>query len=284
MSRVFRWLSHWPLWALHGLGAVLGWVVFLASAAYRRNLLAHAALAGVSRSDALASVAHAGRMVAELPRLWLGPPVPTRMEGAEHIRAAQAQGHGILFLTPHLGCFEITARAYAEQFGTEPGRAMTVLFRPPRQAWLREVVQTARQRPGLDTAPTTLAGVKQLVKALRSGAAVGLLPDQVPPMGQGVWAPFFGRVAYTMTLSGRLAQTQRTTVLLAWGERLPWGRGFVVHVLPLPQALPADDPMAASTTVNRAMEQLVLAHPAQYLWGYNRYKTPRDVTHKEPAA
>lgn len=284
MSRVFRWLSHWPLWALHGLGAVLGWVVFLASAAYRRNLLAHAALAGVSRCDALASVAHAGRMVAELPRLWVGPPVPTRMEGAEHIRAAQAQGHGILFLTPHLGCFEITARAYAEQFGTEPGRAMTVLFRPPRQAWLREVVQTARQRPGLDTAPTTLAGVKQLVKALRSGAAVGLLPDQVPPMGQGVWAPFFGRVAYTMTLSGRLAQTQRTTVLLAWGERLPWGRGFVVHVLPLPQALPADDPVAASTTVNRAMEQLVLAHPAQYLWGYNRYKTPRDVTHKEPAA
>ena len=147
------------------------------------------------------------------------------------------------FLTPHLGCFEITARAYAEQFGTQPGRAMTVLFRPPRQAWLREVVQTARQRPGLDTAPTTLAGVKQLVKALRSGAAVGLLPDQVPPMGQGVWAPFFGRVAYTMTLSGRLAQTQRTTVLLAWGERLPWGRGFVVHVLPLPQALLADDPV-----------------------------------------
>ena len=284
MSRVFRWLSHWPLWALHGLGAVLGWVVFLASAAYRRNLLAHAALAGVSRSDALASVAHAGRMVAELPRLWLGPPVPARMEGAEHIRAAQAQRHGILFLTPHLGCFEITARAYAEQFGTEPGRAMTVLFRPPRQAWLREVVQTARQRPGLDTAPTTLAGVKQLVKALRSGAAVGLLPDQVPPMGQGVWAPFFGRVAYTMTLSGRLSQTQRTTVLLAWGERLSWGRGFVVHVLPLPQALPADDPVAASTTVNRAMEQLVLAHPSQYLWGYNRYKTPRDVTHKEPAA
>lgn len=277
MSRVFRWLSHWPLWALHGLGAVLGWLVFLASAVYRRHLLAHAAMAGVSRSDALASVAHAGRMVAELPRLWLGPPVPARMEGAEHIRAAQAQGHGILFLTPHLGCFEITARAYAEQMGTEPGRAITVLFRPPRQAWLREVVQTARQRPGLDTAPTTLAGVKQLVKALRSGAVVGLLPDQVPPLGQGVWAPFFGRAAYTMTLSGRLAQTQRTTVLLAWGERLPWGRGFVVHVLPLAQTLPADDPVTTATAINRAMEQLVQAHPAQYLWGYHRYKAPRDV-------
>jgi len=137
------------------------------------------------------------------------------------------------------------------------------------------VVAGARQRPGLDTAPTTLAGVKQLVKALRAGAAVGLLPDQVPPEGQGVWAPFFGQAAYTMTLSARLAQTPRTTLLLAWGERLAWGRGYVVHVLPWDGgALPAD-PVAACTAINVAMERLVLACPRQYLWGYARYKAPR---------
>lgn len=275
MSALFRLLSRWPLWALHAVGAVLGWVVFALSPAYRRHLWAHAALAGVSRRDALASVAHTGRMVAELPRLWLGQPVPARMEGAEHIRAAHAQGQGILFLTPHLGCFEITARAYSEQVGAPSGKPMTVLFRPSRQAWLRPLVEAARQRPGLATAPTTLAGVKQLVKALRSGGAVGLLPDQVPPMGQGVWAPFFGRPAYTMTLSGRLAQTQHTTVLLAWGERLSWGRGFVVHVQPLDAPLPTD-PVAASTAINQAMERLVLSRPDQYLWGYNRFKAPRE--------
>jgi Kdo2-lipid IVA lauroyltransferase/acyltransferase len=276
MSAWFRWLSHWPLWALHALGGVLGWVVFAASATYRRNLLAHAALAGVSRRDAWASVAHAGRMVAELPRLWLGKPVPVRMAGVEHIRAALDQGQGVLFLTPHLGCFEITARAYAEQVGVPLGKPMTVLFRPPRQAWLRPVVEASRQRPGLETAPTTLAGVKQLVKALRRGGAVGLLPDQVPPMGQGVWAPFFGKPAYTMTLSGRLAQTGQTTVLLAWGERLRWGRGFVVHVQPLASPLPTD-PLAASVAINQAMEALVLSRPDQYLWGYNRYKGPREA-------
>ena len=214
-------------------------------------------------------------MVAELPRLWMGAPVPVSMTGREHIEAAQAAGQGVLVLTPHMGCFALTARAYAEQFGQVPGRAMTVLFRPPRQAWLREVVAAARQGPGLETAPTTLAGVKQLVKALRSGAAVGLLPDQVPPDGQGVWAPFFGRAAYTMTLSARLAQTPRTALLLAWGERLGWGRGYVVHVLPWHAApLPAD-PVAACTAINAAMERLVLACPRQYLWGYARYKTPR---------
>lgn len=275
MSAWFRVLSHWPLWALHGLGAALGWLAFGLSRTYRRHLLAHAALAGVSRRDALASVAHAGRMVAELPRLWLGKPVPVRWSGQEHIHAALSQGQGVLFLTPHLGCFEITARAYAEEVGAVLGKPMTVLFRPPRQAGLRAVVEASRQRPGLETAPTTLAGVKQLVKALRNGSAVGLLPDQVPPMGQGVWVPFFGKDAYTMTLSSRLARTAHTTVLVAWGERLPWGRGFVVHVQPLGKALP-EEPVAACAAINQAMEALIRTRPDQYLWGYNRYKGPRE--------
>jgi KDO2-lipid IV(A) lauroyltransferase len=153
---------------------------------------------------------------------------------------------------------------------------MTVLFRPPRQAGLRDTVAHARQRPGLCTAPTTLAGVKQLVKVLRGGGAVGLLPDQVPPQGQGVWAPFFGRPAYTMTLSTRLAQTSRTRVMLAWGERLPRGRGYVVHVRPLEHAWSAE-PVADATAMNAALEELIATCPAQYLWGYARYKTPRPA-------
>lgn len=276
MTVLFRFFSHWPLWALHACGALLGWVVYAASPAYRRRLLAHAAMAGVGRRQRWEAVAHAGRMVAELPRLWLGAPVPVRMDGAAHIEAAQAQGHGILFLTPHMGCFEITARAYADRFGQAPGRGITVLFRPARQPWLREVVATARGRPGLDTAPTTLAGVKQLLKALKGGAAVGLLPDQVPPSGQGVWAPFFGQTAYTMTLSARLARTPGTTVLLAWGERLSWGRGYVVHVQPWGDVPLPDDPQAAAAAINRAMERLVSQAPGQYLWAYNRYKVPRE--------
>lgn len=277
MIVLFRFFSVWPLWALHGLGAVLGWVVFVLSPTYRRHLLVHAAQAGVSRADALASVAEAGKLVAELPRLWLGGSVPVRMIGLELIEAAQAQGQGVLFLTPHMGCFEMAARAYAERCGQAPGRAVTVLFRPPRQAWLHQVMSVARQRPGLETAPTTLVGVRRLLKALRSGAAVALLPDQVPPEGQGVWAPFFGRAAYTMTLSARLAQTPGATVLLTWGERLSWGRGYVLHVLPWAAPPLPTDPVAACTAINAAMERLVLRCPRQYLWGYARYKSPRGL-------
>jgi KDO2-lipid IV(A) lauroyltransferase len=212
-------------------------------------------------------------MALELPRLWFGRPVSIEWDGAGHIEAALARGKGLLLLTPHLGSFEVTAQAYAQRFG--PRQPMTVLFRPSRQAALRELVQTARQREHLDAAPTTLAGVKQMIKALRQGQAVGLLPDQVPPKGLGVWVPFFGRDAYTMTLSARLALQTGATVLVAWGERKSWGRGYVVHVQALEQAVPADAAQAAGL-INQSMQQLIVRCPAQYLWGYARYKQPRE--------
>ena len=169
----------------------------------------------------------------------------------------------------------MTAQAYAAQYGCA-GQPITVLFRPPRQTWLRGLVASARGRPGLLAAPTTLAGVKQLIKALRQGQCVGLLPDQVPPESQGIWAPFFGREAYTMTLSSRLVAQTGATVLLAWGQRLSWGRGYVVHVASLAQPLAAD-PSVATAQINAAMESLVRQSPGQYLWGYARYKQPRDI-------
>ena len=275
MRLLFRTLSWLPLWLAHALGWILGWFVFLASATYRRRFMANLAQAGVPWSRGRAAVGQAGMLATEIPRLWFGRPVPMRWTGEEHVEAALARGRGLLFLTPHLGCFEAAAQAYAATFGER--QPITVLFRPSRQAALREIVVRARQRRHLHTAPTTLMGVTQLLKALRQGQSVGLLPDQVPPRGLGVWAPFFGRDAYTMTLSARLAQQTGATLLLAWSERLPWGRGYCVHIQPLPDALDAD-PAAAARQINAAMETLIRAQPRQYLWGYARYKQPREET------
>jgi KDO2-lipid IV(A) lauroyltransferase len=123
--------------------------------------------------------------------------------------------------------------------------------------------------------PTTLSGVRQMLRALKAGEAVGLLPDQVPPQGLGVWAPFFAREAYTMTLPARLVQQTGAAVLLAWGERLPAGRGFRVRLQRLEEEL-ARDPREAAAQVNAAMERMVRAGATQYLWGYARYKQPRE--------
>lgn len=117
-----------------------------------------------------------------------------------------------------------------------------------------------------------------MLRALRRGEAVGLLPDQVPPEGLGLWAPFFGREAYSMTLAARLAQQSGAAVLLAWSERLPRGQGFVVHVQERAAPLPADLPLAVAA-LNADMEQLIRRCPAQYLWGYARYKAPRAAPH-----
>ena len=272
MIFLFRTFARLPLGLLQALGCMLGLGVALISPIYRRRMLANAAQACYGAGVAWRAAAHAGAMVMELPRLWLGKAAPFEVQGRELVDAALAQGRGLIFLTPHLGSFEVTAQAYARLYGDQ--RPMTILFRPARQAWLRAVVDASRQRPGILTAPTTLAGVKQLIQALRRGQCVGLLPDQVPPQGQGAWAPFFGQDAYTMTLVGRLAQQTGAEVLLACAERR-WGR-FVVHVQALQEPLQGLSPEAGAACINRAMERLIAICPQQYLWGYARYKTPRQ--------
>lgn len=273
MPTLFRLFSTFPLWLLHALGAAMGWVAFVASPIYRGRFRANAALAGYRFGEVSAAVGHAGRMVAELPRLWLGAPLPFRIEGGACVEEAYVRERGILYLTPHLGCFELSAQAAAHRWSAEHG-PITVLYRPARQAWLAKVMETARNRPGMLAVPTNLSGVRQMIKALRRGEAVGLLPDQVPPQGQGQWSPFFGRDAYTMTLAVRLAQQTGAAVVLARCERLAWGRGYVVHFEALPAPL-AEDADAAVLQINQAMEHLIRQSPGQYLWGYGRYKQPR---------
>ncbi|MFN3862261.1 MAG: lysophospholipid acyltransferase family protein [Roseateles sp.] len=281
MGWVFRFLSRWPLALLHASGAILGWLVYGLSATYRRRFKANVAQAGVAWTEARPAIAAAGRMVAELPWLWVATkrqPLGERLrwDGAELIEAALAEKRGLVVMTPHLGCFEICAQAIAERF-TSPDAPITVLYRPARQAALREVMAGARERPGLATAPASLAGVRQMIRGLRRGEVIGLLPDQVPPDGLGVWAPFFGRPAYTMTLAARLLQQTGAAALLIWGERLPRGAGYVVHVLPGPQIAADASAEAAAATINAAMESLIRRAPGQYLWGYHRYKQPRGL-------
>lgn len=275
MTLLLRWLSRWPLGWLHALGAMLGWLTWALSPAYRHRLAANAALAGLSAAERRRSVAEAGRMAAEVPWLWFMP-LDERLgdrvqwHGAEVIADALAAGKGLILLTPHIGSFEVAARAAAERFPVP----ITVLYRPARKAMLRRLEETARARPNMATAPATLAGVRQMLRALRRGEMVGLLPDQVPPEGQGVWAPFFGRPAYTMTLAARLAQQTGAAIGLAWCERLPGGSGYSLHLRPVAQPLPDDD-VGAARAINAEMERAIRALPTQYLWGYNRYKEPR---------
>lgn len=274
MSTLIRLLARCPLWLLHGAGWLLGYASYLLSRNYRQRFHTQLRQAGYGWAQALGAIGQAGCSVLESPRLWFGAPVPVRWDGQAVVQAAYASGQGVIFLTPHLGCFEVTAPSAAQLFAAHYG-PMTVLYRPARQAWLAAMLQASRTRQGLQTVPTNLQGVRKLLKALRKGEAVGLLPDQVPPMGMGIWSPVWGRPAYTMTLAAKLVLQTGADVVVAWGERLPWGRGYCIHA----QRLEVDRQADVATMVahiNAAMEALVRQCPAQYLWGYERYKQPRQ--------
>lgn len=280
MIFVFRLLARASLATLHRLGTLLGWLTWLASPTYRRHLRENMALAlgaDSARRVRNAAIANAGRTSLELPRLWLHPLEETvrlvrEVRGWDYVEAAQAAGKGILFLTPHLGCFEVTAQYYSHR------APISVLYRPPKQAWLQTMIEEGRARPQLYLAPADLSGVRTLIKALRRGEAVGMLPDQAPRRGEGRWIDFFGRPAYTMTLAGKLSESG-AAVVLAWGERLPDGAGFRLHFMP-PEHPVEGSVEERAACISREMERLILKCPEQYLWGYNRYKQRRGT---EPA-
>lgn len=282
LTLLFRLLARFPLSWLHRLGAWAGWMTYALSPEYRRRLRRHLVQA-TGRTDAALrrmAIEESGKQALELPWLWLRPAAEVvakvvRVEGMAHLEAAQREGGGILFMTPHLGCFEITAQYIAAHM------PITVLYRPPRRAALEPLMQAGRVRGQMRTAPADLSGVRTLVKTLRNREAIGMLPDQVPGAGEGAWVDFFGRPAWTMTLAARLAEVKGVQVLYCWAERLPAGEGYVFRISTPTEVLEGDLETRCAT-MNREIERLILQCPGQYIWGYNRYKKPRSA--RAPAA
>jgi KDO2-lipid IV(A) lauroyltransferase len=270
---LFRLLSTLPLPLLHLLGSALGWLVYLASPSYRHRLRANLESAGFG-AELSRAVAESGKAIVELAFVWCAPPERVARhatdENWEYVQAVLDAGRGIVFLTPHLGCFEITAQQIALR------TPLTVMYRPPKKAALKPLIEGARARHNLHLAPANLSGVRILAKTLKKGQPIGLLPDQVPQEGEGVWAPFFGRSAYTMTLPAKLARMGDAAVILVYAERLAAGRGFIVRFVPFEGTLDGSA-FDQAGAINRAMEQLIARCPSQYFWSYNRYKQPEGV-------
>ncbi|TAK66054.1 MAG: lysophospholipid acyltransferase family protein [Betaproteobacteria bacterium] len=269
-----RGLAALPLSALHRLGALCGRMVYLASPRYRRYFRANLRAAGYADGALLSrAIAEAGKGLLELPAIWLRPHETVagfvvQVSGWELVETALARRRGIIFLTPHLGCFEITAQYYA--YRAPANAPITVLYRSPKKKAVEPLMLAGRARPNLRLASADLKGVRILLRALKKGEAIGILPDQAPGVGEGEWAEFFGRPAYTMTLAGRLAGAG-ARVILAYAERLPRGQGYHLHLEAMPEPLAGE---SLARALNRALEGLIRQCPAQYGWSYNRYKVP----------
>jgi KDO2-lipid IV(A) lauroyltransferase len=290
MMLAFRLLALLPLRALHLLGGALGWVVYWVSPSYRMRIRENlpqnvAAGQGGRRRVLLRTVAEGGKQALELAWVWTASAaqIQERVQSAnpDLIASLLQQDRAILMLTPHLGCFEVIAQHHMTGAAGK-ARPMLALYRVPRKSSLRPLFEQARIRHGLLLAPADLHGVRLMLRALRARQIVGLLPDQVPSRGEGVWAPFFGRPAFTMTLPARLACAHDALVVLVYAQRLPRGAGYRIHWQPLEARL-TGEPQADAACINGAMERLILRCPEQYLWSYNRYKIPSGVEAPPPA-
>ena len=208
------------------------------------------------------------------------------VRGAEILEAARAAGRGVIVAAPHLGAWELAVLYCSSRFPA------TVLYRRPPDAALDRFYTKGRTRFGASLVPATAGGIRHLVRGLADGHVIGIMPDQDPRRGAGVFVPFFGVLANTTTFVSRLAARSGAPVMLAFAERLPGGAGFRLHFRPASEAVRDTDVMVSAEALNLDIERLVRECPEQYLWSYKRFSVRpkgeanpyRPITHAETTA
>lgn len=279
MQSLLRWglrfVGWWPLPLLHGLGWLLGmllWVIpneFRAVTRVHMELCLSALAPEARRRIARRSLIESMKAVAESPAIWFGPDrrlrrwlgTPTERDAMQH---ATSNPRGTILLTPHLGAWELTGQFVAD-FGP-----LTLLYKPQKGAFDALILQGRGRNPNARAVPTSTAGVKAVLAALGRGETVGILPDHDPPEGSGRYAPLFGTPAHTMDLVGKLAARTGAAVWFIVAERRSWARGFRYHLTAAPEGIA--ETKVSATALNAGVEACVTRLPEQYWWSYRRYR------------
>ena len=265
-----------PLGLMHAIGVVVGNLLWLTPNKPRRMTLHHLALClpelslAQRRSLARQSLVQSACSIFELPAIWYGPRGRlshwlNQSAESDQLRALHAGGKGVILLCPHMGAWEL-----AGMFCAANG-PMTSLYKPQKGV-LDELILEGRERLGAKLVPTAGNGVKALLQALARHEMIGILPDHDPPEGAGVFAPLFGIPAHTTALVSKLAARTGAPVWFCLAERLPWARGFRIHLKPLPVPVAVTDPESGAAALNQDIEKVIRELPEQYWWSYKRFR------------
>lgn len=277
LLRLVKLLGMLPLPLVHAIGWLAGWLLYLIPNRERHtarvNLaLAFPQLAARERRRMLRRVlCENARTTLEMPAAWCRPAQSwlsraVFVEGEALVHDKLAQGKGVLVAAPHLGNWEIGVHALATM------APATILYRPPRRAELEELIVAGRSGQGATLVPIGPLAIRAMYAALKRGEIVAILPDQQPKPGRGagVFAPFFGQPALTMTLLGRLARRSGAPVLVGWAERRPGGR-YLLHLREADEQIADEDDITSASALNADIEAAVRTCPEQYLWTYQRF-------------
>lgn len=268
-----------PLSVQHRLGAWLGLLLWVIPgrerATTRINLgLCFPEKSGEWRDDlGRKSMIHTGKALLETGAMWRWQQDRlcreiTSVRNQQVFDQALAQNRGLILASPHIGAWELIPVFISKH------HPMVNMYRPARSAALDPIIRRARERFGALTAPANASGVRIILKALQRNKVVGILPDQEPDRENGVFAPFFGTPACTMTLLGKLARKNRTPIVFCVMKRLE--KGYELTYLKPLEDFYSENPLIAATAVNHAVERCIEIAPEQYLWNYRRFRLLKD--------
>jgi KDO2-lipid IV(A) lauroyltransferase len=293
LGRAALRIASWPSYrTLYHLGGWLGLAQFYlpgrSRSATRVNLrLCLPELDSAARKQLeRASLIESGRTMLELGAIWgwdreRVSALMREVVGEDLLRDAHAEGRGVIMMTPHLGAWELCCPFLSLRY------PFTCIYRPPNVLEMDAVYTRARERFGAKLVPADATGVRALHRAIHDGGLGGILPDQDPGRGSGIFVPFFGVPANTSVLVARLAAKVRAPVVFVWAERLPRGAGFRIHLERASSDVSDPDVELATRALNRDVERLVRRLPEQYLWSYKRfrYRPPGESSpYKETAS
>ena len=191
-------------------------------------------------------------------------PLVHQVHGEELLQQALAQGKGVLLAAPHLGNWEVLGLYLSalERF--------SLLYKPPKDPIIEQLIHRYRGQSGANQITADSRGVKKILMALKQQHLIGILPDQQPKSGQGVFADFFAVPAYTMSLFSRMAAKTGAPVIMAAAIRTQKPAGFEIHFHEVSDEIYADTETSVSA-LNRAIQEMVNIAPAQYQWTYKRF-------------
>ena len=267
-------MSWLPLGLARILGVAIGQCAWLLKTRSANTAVANlkACFPHLSDKDrnvfAAKSMRHWGRTICEIPVVWRRGPASLKwvkeVQGRERLEQAMANGNGVIIVSPHLGNWEMIGY-WAGTVGS-----LTTLYQPPRRYDLDELIRHVRSKTGATLVPTNARGVASLLKTLKRGDIIGVLPDMEPDWNSGVFAPFFGVPALTMTLIHNLVQRSGAAVFLGFAQRI--NGGFKIVLIEPGAAINSDAPETSVAELNKTIETLVAMSPEQYQWEYKRFK------------
>jgi KDO2-lipid IV(A) lauroyltransferase len=267
-----------PMRVVLGIGALIGQAFYWIDRAHRRRAMRNLQAAFPLRSEAecrriaRGMFSHFGRLLTAFLKFSTMTPeamlARVTFEGEERVRAAHAQGKGVLLFTGHFGFWEINALVHAVAI-----RPMSVLARPLDNPLLHRLLEETRMRTG-NAVIYRRGAIRRVLRALESNEAIAVLIDQHIHTADAVYVDFFNRPAATTSALAALSLRTGAPVVPVFALPLPGGRFRMVyeHAVDAP---PADDPEAVRELTQRCtdvLEMYVRRYPDLWLWMHRRWR------------